>query len=130
MARADEEWGVGCLRLAVYDEQLEIRKNDENRRRLSPSPVELATRSLARLTGLTPDSPYVTQLPGEGFWWYQEYGTTRKRRSPMSVRAKTERTRVSCAAFDDGSGEYALKERGWPPSLVERLRVYRARTRA
>lgn len=129
LARADAEWGVGCLRLSVYDESLEARKNEESRRRLSPSPSELVGRSLARLTGLAPDSPYVTQLPGEGFWWYSVGGGATKRRSPMNLRAKAERTRVSCAAFDDG-GEYARKERSWPPLLVERLRVYRERKRA
>jgi hypothetical protein len=65
---AAAEWGVGCLRLGVYDEQLRLRRTEEDRRRISPSALELVTRSLARLSGLAPDSPYVTQIPGEGYW--------------------------------------------------------------
>jgi tetratricopeptide (TPR) repeat protein len=131
LARADAEWRVGCLRLSVYEDSLSARRLEEARRRISPSPLELAQRSLARLSGLAPDSPYVTMLPGEGYWWYQELGAPggTRRFSPVNVRAPAERTPTSCAAFDDG-GAYAATERDWPPLLVERLRTYRARAKA
>ncbi|KAJ1640452.1 hypothetical protein T492DRAFT_928075 [Pavlovales sp. CCMP2436] len=130
LARAGEEWSVGCLRLRVYADSLAERRTEEDRRRIAPSPIERASRELARLTGLAPDSPYVTMLPGEGYWWYQEIGATgsSRRRSPLNVRAPLERKSVSCSAFEDCS--FALKERDWPDKLVERLAVYRQRVKA
>lgn len=130
--RAADEWAVGCLRLRVYDEQLRARQLDEDRRRLSPTQLERAKWSLAGLTGLAPDSPFVTGLPGEGYWWYRDARSEgAERRSPTDVRGPGERGKggngLGCAAYDGEAGaQYARAERGWPPRLVAALRRYRS----
>lgn len=126
LATAAREWDIGCLRLRVYQEQLEKRLLDEDRRRLRPSAGELAKGLAARVTGVAP--PFANGLPGQGYWWYSRIGeeNLRRRRSPMNLRPRKDATALvkGCSAFEDP--DWVSQQRHWPPNLVSRLRTYRS----
>ena len=72
----------------------------------------------ARLNGLDPDSPYVTQRPQQSYFWYKTSEGAIERRDAGEPLAEIDPT-LSCGKFR--SSEWLERQRPeWSPALVQR----------
>ena len=141
---AEKEWQGGCVRLegfvadALERQREESQLRDEEQKRsealgrdASPIPSKVVAGAqfnndfglAARIAGLDPDSPYLTQRPQQNFFYYQT-ADGQKRRDGGVALATVDPT-LSCGRFRTAGW---LKENRpeWPPALVEKAGRYAA----
>lgn len=87
---------------------------------------EAADDFRARLNGLDPRSPFVTQRPAQQYFWYKTSEGAIERRdagNPLRSRDADVAIGLSCEAFRDAEwvGRYRPE---WPSSLVALLQQY------
>ncbi|KOO21298.1 hypothetical protein Ctob_000153 [Chrysochromulina tobinii] len=135
---ADTQWESGCIRLEAFvedgiarlEEERALREADEKRadetgtmqrqRASSVSAMPLGqltpnSDTNARLMGMDPQSPYVTQRPATGWIWYKTSEGDVERRDPGLPLVEVDPT-LSCAKFR--SDEWLTKNRPeWPSKL-------------
>jgi len=136
---AETQWTSGCIRLEAYvedgatrlAEEQALRQSDAvradatgrmERQRASSNEVGLDGGLLkgnsdlnARLQGLDPQSPYVTQRPQQGFFWYKTGEGEIERRDPGLPLVEVDPT-LSCYKFR--STDWLQQNRPeWPPNL-------------
>ena len=76
----------------------------------------------ARLNGLDPKSPYVTQRPQQNYFWYKTSEGALERRDAGEPLAEIDPS-LSCGKFR--SVEWLERQRPeWPPALVRRAAAY------
>jgi len=141
---AEKEWQGGCVRLegfvadALERQREEALLRDEEQKRsealgrdAAPMPSKGVAGAqfnndfglAARIAGLDPDSPYLTQRPQQG-WFYYQTADGQKRRDGGVALATVDPT-LSCGRFR--AADWIKKERPeWPPKLVERAERYAA----
>ena len=132
------QWESGCIRLEAFvedgiarlEEERALREADEKRadetgtmqrqRASSVSAMPLGqltpnSDANARLMGMDPQSPYVTQRPATGWIWYKTSEGDVERRDPGLPLVEVDPT-LSCAKFR--SDEWLTKNRPeWPSKL-------------
>ena len=97
-AKAETQWESGCIRIEAYvTDGLERQQQEEallaEEQRIAQG-IALKAASVAsnpmnnefqaRLNGLDPQSPYVTQRPQRSYFWYK----VRARASPLSLLSR------------------------------------------
>ena len=90
------------------------------------SPFEAADDFRARLNGLDPRSPFVTQRPGTQYFWYKTGEGEVERRDPGNQLRDRERDvaiGLSCTAFRDPAWVARYRPE-WPPNLAARMKTY------
>lgn len=79
----------------------------------------------AILNGLDPQSPYVTQRPGQSYFWYKLGGETAvERRDAGNALAQIDES-LSCAKFRDPAWVRANRPE-WPEALTRKVEAYAA----
>ena len=78
----------------------------------------------ARLLGLDPKSPYVTQRPNQNYFWYSTGEAQVERRDP-GIQLATVDESLSCDAFRESAWVDANRPE-WPPALRTKLAAYAA----
>lgn len=143
-AEAEKEWQGGCVRLegfvadALERQREEAQLRDEEQKRsealgrdAAPIPSKVVASAqfnndfglAARISGLEPDSPYLTQRPQQG-WFYYETADGQRRRDGGVALATVDPT-LSCGRFR--TADWLRQNRPeWPPKLVERAERYAA----
>ena len=140
-ARARTQWESGCIRLEAYRRDGVERLQQEAALRakesaLGPGAV-LKAESVttpqakftnsdfnARLLGLDPKSPYVTQRPNQNYFWYSTGEAQVERRDP-GIQLATVDESLSCDAFRESAWVDANRPE-WPPALRTKLAAYAA----
>ena len=143
-ARAALQWESGCIRLEAYTEDAASRALALEFREDVTIPTSQGTVAdsaykawrtnpfTAKSMGLPEDSPYVTQKPGQAYFYYKVGADGRERRDAESVAAVTRAAQAAAAARDSPelrlSGlrfrdpAWVARERpAWPPQLREAL---------
>ena len=138
-ARARTQWESGCIRLEAYRRDGVERLQQEAALRakesaLGPGAV-LKAESVttpqakftnsdfnARLLGLDPKSPYVTQRPNQNYFWYSTGEAQVERRDP-GIQLATVDESLSCDAFRESAWVDANRPE-WPPALRTKLAAY------
>ena len=143
-AAAQKQWETGCIRLESFVSDALQRQEEESRLReveakqAEASGKEVAgtlrassvassvfnTPAIARLNGMDPESPFVTQRPQSAYIWYQQGEGAAQRRNP-GVPLATVEPGLSCAKYRSADWLRANKPE-WPPALVENAQKYAA----
>lgn len=144
-ARAAEQWESGCIRLEAFVADGEARIEEEARLQAAEAEQARATgradtlrassvASLplgalspnsdfnARLNGLDPQSPYVTQRPGTSYFWYKTGEGEVERRDAGNGLVRPDPS-LSCAKFRDASWLRESRPE-WPPALADNVGKY------
>ena len=146
--QAEDQWESGCVRLAAYVADGVQRQNDEARLRESearqaeergPGGAPLRAASVkdqplglfspnsdfnARLNGLDPSSPYVTQRPQQSYVWYKLGEGDVEVRDEGTALARIDEG-LSCIAFREP--DWLERNRPeWPQNLREKVRKFAA----
>mgnify|MGYP006145400181 CR=1 FL=1 len=145
VAEAQQQWEKGCVRLesfvrdALEREENELQLRDAESKQALASGKEVAgtlkaasvatnpfnSAALARLNGMDPESPFVTQRPGTGYVWYKLDGEAGSaRRNPGTQLASVD-AGLSCARFRKEEWIRANRPE-WPPNLVDNANKYAA----
>ncbi|KAL3892592.1 MAG: hypothetical protein SGPRY_014982 [Prymnesium sp.] len=136
---AEEQWTSGCIRLEAYVQDALLRMEEEQALRAAEAKADETGRSTtlrassvadplgsltpnsdfnAALNGLDPKSPYVTQRPQQGYFWYKTSEGEVERRDRGVALAKADAT-LSCIRFR--SADWLSSNRPeWSPELVEK----------
>jgi tetratricopeptide (TPR) repeat protein len=144
---ASRQWESGCVRLETYVVDGKDRYQEERRlRELEAERAESAGKELrlraesvktpfveiddfrARLNGLDPKNPYVTQRAGQSYFWYKTSEGEVERRdagNPLRDREEDIAIGLSCEAFTD-PGWVARYRPEWPKSLSNQLKTFAA----
>ena len=144
LLEASRQWEAGCIRLDTYvidgqerlaaEQQLraqEAREAEATGREakalraesVRSQPLGALTPNSdlnARLNGLDPSNPYVTQRPGSSYFWYKTGEGEVERRDAGNELARVDPS-LSCVAFRD-AGWVAENRPEWPPNLRQSLR--------
>ena len=139
---AERQWESGCVRLEAYvQDGLERQREEEallqKERQLAEAQGKSETLrassvalnpfnsdTVARLNGLDPQSPYVTQRPQRSYFWYKVGEGEIERRDAGIAFADVDAT-LSCAKFR--SNDWLRENRpDWPEPLVARVGKYAA----
>jgi len=141
--KAEEQWTSGCIRLEAYVQDAQVRKEEESALRaaeaanldagrtatLKASSVADPLGSLtpntdvtAQLNGLDPKSPYVTQRPQQGYFWYKTSEGEVERRDRGVALAEVDAT-LSCAQFRTSAWLNDNRPE-WAPTLVRKTTAY------
>ena len=136
-AEAVKNWESGCIRLDAYVADGTARFNEEERLREKEAEVAEASGRDTRLrassvrenplnsalgawlNGMDPESPYVTQRPGQAFFWYKEGEGSVERRDAGNALAQVDPL-LSCSSFEDEAWVRANRPE-WPLSLRARV---------
>ena len=138
LSEATRQWESGCIRLEAYVRDGQNRLQEEERLRgLEAAAAEKSGRESrlpartaaanpfalgALLSGMDPSSPYLTQRPGQAYFWYKEGEGSIERRDVGNSLAEVDSS-LSCARFRDS--EWVSRERPeWPDNLRSRLRGF------
>ena len=143
-AAAQKQWQTGCIRLesfvsdALQRQEEEARLREAEAKQSEASGKELAgtlkassvagnlfnTDAIARLNGMDPESPFVTQRPQSAYIWYQQGENAVQRRNPGTELANVDPA-LSCAKYRQPEW---LKRNApeWPPELVAYSEKYSA----
>lgn len=141
VVEAEKQWTSGCIRLEAYVQDGENRLEAENTLRERDAQAALETGKTAtplraasvadtfsnsefnaRLNGLDPDSPYVTQRPQQAYFWYKTSEGALERRDVGEPLAEIDPT-LSCGKFR--SSEWLERQRPeWSSALVQRAVAY------
>lgn len=141
---AQKQWETGCIRLESFVSDALRRQADESALReqeakqAEASGKEVAgtlrapsvagnvfnNPAIARLNGLDPESPFVTQRPQSAYVWYKTGEASTERRNP-GVPLATVEPGLSCAKYRTGDWLRANRPE-WPPSLVANAEKYAA----
>lgn len=139
---ARKQWETGCIRLesfvsdAIQRQEEEARLRNAEAQQSEASGKELAgtlkassvagnlfnTDAIARLNGMDPESPFVTQRPQSAYIWYQQGENAVQRRNP-GVPLATVDPGLSCAKYRT-KGWLNANKPDWPPSLVGYAETY------
>uniref|UniRef100_A0A7S2DBY9 Uncharacterized protein n=1 Tax=Haptolina brevifila TaxID=156173 RepID=A0A7S2DBY9_9EUKA len=137
-SEAETQWTSGCIRLEAYVQDGQQRQAEEAALRaadakradetgklarerassVAAQPLGVLTPNSdlnARLNGLDPQSPYVTQRPQSNFFWYKVGEGEIERRDEGLPLADIDAT-LSCAKFRQASW-LETKRPEWPPNL-------------
>mmetsp|Transcript_64477 Transcript_64477/g.144041 ORF Transcript_64477/g.144041 Transcript_64477/m.144041 type:complete len:218 (+) Transcript_64477:677-1330(+) len=140
------QWESGCVRLDTYvvdgkqryEEDRKLQERDAERAQATgkasvPSRAGGYIGALrevddfrARLNGLDPGSPYVTQRPGQAYFWYKTSEGEVERRdggNPLLDREADIAIGLSCTAFRDPSWVARYRPE-WPSNLKARLKLF------
>ncbi len=145
-ATADAQWRMGCTRLRAYvgdglrraEEEAALRAEEARGAeefgpggaaplRASSAGTPFGVFSVnsdlnARLNGIDPTSPYVTQRPQQGYTWYKLGEADEEVRDQGVALAEVD-PRLSCDAFGDAA--WTARERpDWPPELARAAARY------
>lgn len=142
-AEAESQWNTGCIRLESFVTDAQQRLSDEaSLRALEAERAEASGKEapslraasvaenpfnsplIARLNGMDPESPFVTQRPQSGYIWYKNGEGDVERRSPGTPLAQVD-AGLSCARYRQGEWLRANKPE-WPPALVANAELYAA----
>jgi len=146
-AKAETQWTSGCIRLEAYVQDGMARKEEEETLRAADAkradetgrieqqrassvaaqplgPLTPNSDFNARLNGLDPQSPYVTQRPQSSYFWYKTSEGDIERRDAGNALAEVDVT-LSCAKFRDDNWVAANRPE-WPPQLRAALKSYAA----
>ena len=145
-ATAEEQWTSGCIRLEAYVEDAQARRAEEKALREAEAAADdsgrLATTlrassvadplgsltpntdAVAQLNGLDPKSPYVTQRPQQGYFWYKTSEGEVERRDGGVALAQVDPS-LSCVRFRTADW-LGTNRPEWPPQLVEKTAAYAA----
>ena len=100
----------------------------ESARSKGGSPFDAVDDLRARLNGLDPSSPFVTQRAGSQYIWYKTSEGEVERRdagNPLRDRERDIEIGLSCGAFR--SADWVSKYRPeWPPNLAAEMKQYAA----
>ncbi len=141
---AQRQWQTGCIRLESFITDAEQRLADEEALRAQEAMQAEATgkevagtlrassvagsifntAAIARLNGLDPESPFVTQRPQSAYAWYKYGEGGFERRNPGSPLATVE-PGLSCAKYRQADWLRANRPE-WPPALVANAEKYAA----
>ena len=140
VADASKQWESGCIRIEAYVRdglerleeeralqerealEAEARGREEKLRASSVAGQPFNADFNARLNGMDPNSPYVTQRSGQAYFWYKEGEGSIERRDRGYALARIE-PGLSCTSFRDPA--WIRSERPeWPPLLVQRVKEY------
>lgn len=145
---AAQQWESGCVRLATYvvdgtqryEEERKLREKEaagadatgqfrDLRAASVSTPLGLGDQLgdlSARLNGLDPANPYVTQRAGRSYFWYKTSEGEVERRdagNPLRDRQDDIAIGLSCTAFRDPA--WVAKYRPeWPKNLVDNLNTF------
>ena len=142
IVEASRQWESGCVRLETYVVDGKERFASEQRLRareaaaaeaggregkvIRADSVRTAFGELqdlgARLNGLDPESPFVTQRPGQSYFWYKTSEGEVERRDAGNPLADRDES-LSCVAFRDPSWVAANRPE-WPSNLVAHLKKW------
>jgi len=147
---AAQQWESGCVRLSTYvvdgtqrfEEERKLREKEAAGMDATGQIRDLRAASVstpfgigdqlgdlsARLNGLDPDNPYVTQRAGRSYFWYKTSEGEVERRdagNPLQDREDDIAIGLSCTAFQDPA--WVAKNRPeWPKNLVDELKLFAA----
>ena len=141
-SEAEQQWQTGCIRLESFVRDAEQRQAEEAALRAQESMRAEATgkeqagtlrassvaRSVfntaaaARLNGMDPESPFVTQRPQTGYAWYKAGEASTERRNP-GVPLATVEPGLTCAKYRDADWLRTNRPE-WPPALIENTVKY------
>ncbi|KAL1525138.1 hypothetical protein AB1Y20_020009 [Prymnesium parvum] len=140
---AEEQWTSGCIRLEAYVQDAVARRGEELALRAAEAKadetgqaVRLRASSVsdpfgtltpntdfnAALNGLDPKSPYVTQRPQQGFFWYKTSEGEVERRDRGVALAEVDES-LSCRQFRSADWLRANRPE-WATSLVNKVVSY------
>lgn len=137
---AARQWESGCIRLEAYvqdglarlDAEAELSAREAESAEADGKETSLRAPSVAnqpfnsgfnaRLNGLDPNSPYVTQRAGRAYFWYKEGEGSVERRDAGNALATID-PRLSCASFREPAWLRAQRPE-WPPVLAARVKEY------
>lgn len=142
--QAETQWESGCIRLEAYvqdgiarlEEEKALKAADAKRAdetgrlemkkasSVSGQPLSsIANNDLnARLQGMDPQSPYVTQRPQSSYFWYKTSEGEVERRDEGNALAEVDPT-LSCVKFR--SPDWLKENRPeWPPNLRTAVSKY------
>ena len=142
-AEAQQQWEKGCVRLesfvqdAMQREDRELALRAAEARQAEASGKEAAgtlrassvadnpmnTPLIARLNGMDPDSPAITQRPGTGYTWYKVGGEAAVERRNAGTQLVSVDAGLSCARFRKTAWINENRPE-WPPNLVENANKY------
>eukprot|EP00966_Prymnesium_polylepis_P112415 2600726-Prymnesium_polylepis.1 len=141
-AEAQKQWETGCIRLESFVVDGLQRRSDEAALReadalLAETTGKVSTKKaasvagsvmntdlIARLNGMDPESPFVTQRPQSGYIWYKSGEGAVEVRDSGTALAQIE-PGLSCAKFR--SAEWLKDSRPeWPRALVANVQKYAA----
>ena len=142
--KAEEQWMSGCIRLEAYVQDGVARREEERALRAAEAQADqagvattlrassVADQPLgpltpnsdfnAKLNGLDPKNPYVTQRPQQGYFWYKTSEGEVERRDRGVPLATVDET-LSCGRFRTAEWIGANRPE-WPPALVEKTTSY------
>ena len=135
---AETQWESGCIRIEAYvadglerqkEEAALLAKEQEQAQGLALKASSVASNPFnndfqARLNGLDPQSPYVTQRPQRSYFWYKVGDADIERRDAGIAFADVDAS-LSCGRFRQADW-VAQNRPEWPPQLTERLSRYAA----
>jgi len=143
LAEAQKQWERGCVLLEGYvvdavqrqDDELALQRADAERaeaRGREDAPLRAPsvagnifnTAPLAKLNGMDPESPFVTQRPQSGYFFYKTGEGSVERRDSGTALASVD-PRLSCASFRKAAWLRDNRPE-WPPALVENAERYAA----
>jgi tetratricopeptide (TPR) repeat protein len=137
--RAVAQWETGCIRLEAFVQDALQREDEERALRAAegnsgPGASPLRASSVAgspwnndgglaaSIVGLDKDSPYITQRPGQSYFWYKVgEGATEVRDRGTSLA--TIDPSLSCAKFRERAWLRDNRPE-WPPELVANAQKY------
>lgn len=138
--KADIQWESGCLRVEAYVQDSIARQEEEKKLREADlkkslkegrSSMQKASSVAnnpansdfnARLNGMDPQSPYVTQRVQSNYFWYKIGESDVERRDPGNPLAAPD-PQLSCIKFRDS--EWLENNRPeWPPNLRTAVKKY------
>ena len=122
ISREEEE-----ARLRATEAELSEAQGKELAGTLRASSVALSpfnTDAIARLNGMDPESPFVTQRPQSAYIWYKQGEGATERRNPGVPLASVD-AGLSCAKYRTAAWLQANQPE-WPPALAEYAEKYAA----
>jgi len=142
-AAAQKQWETGCVRLEAFTQDgLQRQSAEQALRQVEAAKAEatgkeggtlkaasvagsiMNTDLIARLNGMDPESPFVTQRPQSGYIYYQAGGSAVQVRDAGTGLAEID-AGLSCARFR--SAAWLRDNRPeWPPALVAGAEKYAA----
>jgi len=148
LVEANRQWESGCVRLETYvvdgQQRYEAERSLLEREAAQAdatgraadvlraesggrkTPFEELDEFRARLNGLDPRSPAVTQRPAQSYFWYKTSEGEVERRdvgNPLRDREADQAIGLSCTAFRDPAW-IASNRPEWPRNLAGRMRQF------